>query len=593
MTPHPKHGSVAGKQAAVPVPELPSLQRRIRVALGQESGDLLLTGGQVVNVFTQRIEPANIVTADGWIAGVGPYDWPARQTIALSGRIVLPGLIDAHMHLESTLLTPAELARLIVPHGTTAIISDSHEIGNVLGIPGMDMLLSASVGLPLDLFFMASSCVPATKNERAGAVLGPADVRRLLDRPRILGLAEVMDTSAVLAGADEILQKIHTALERGLALDGHAPGLTGRDLQAYVAAGIRSDHESSAMEEARAKAALGMLVQVREGSSARNLDALLPLLAAGGLGDFWCLVTDDIFPDDLRRHGHLDGLLRRVVAGGVPAASAVRHATLIPARHYGLSDRGAVAPGYRADLLVVDDVRDFHPHLVLKDGQTVARGEKLAMALDPPRLAHENTIHCAPLEASAFQLRLTGDLCPVIRIVPGQIVTRHETQPLHRQGGCWVFDPESDVVLIASIERHRAIGEIGLGLVSGFGLRRPGALGSSVAHDSHNLIIAGTNGEDMLACVRALEKSGGGFVVSAEGTVRSHLPLPIAGLLSEASADTVCQQLQQVQDAARSLGCELTAPFGTLSFLALPVIPELRITTQGLFDVKKHELIRP
>jgi adenine deaminase len=315
-------------------------------------------------------------------------------------------------------------------------------------------------------------------------------------------------------------------------------------------------------------------------------------LAAGGLGDFWCLVTDDIFPDDLRRHGHLDGLLRRVVAGGVPPASAVRHATLIPARHYGLSDRGAVAPGYRADLLVVDDVRDFRSHLVLKDGEIVARGEKLATDLRPPKLTHENTIRCAPLEASAFQLRLPSDRCPVIRIVPGQIVTRHETQQVRPQGGHWVFDPDRDVILIASIERHRATGEIGLGLVSGFGLRRPGALGSSVAHDSHNLIVAGTNGEDMLACVRALEKTGGGFVVSAEGTVHCQLPLPIAGLLSEASVDTVCQQLQQVHEAARSLGCELTAPFGTLSFLALPVIPELRITTQGLFDVSKQEFIR-
>jgi adenine deaminase len=577
----------------VPSFGLPALQRRIRVALGQEPGDLLLTGGQVVNVFTQRIEPANVVIADGWITGVGPYDWPARQTIALSGRILLPGLIDAHMHLESTLLTPAELARLIVPHGTTSIISDSHEIANVLGIPGIDMLLAASAGLPLDLFFMASSCVPATRAEHAGAVLGPADVRQLLERPRILGLAEVMDISAVLSGADDILHKLQAALAQGLALDGHAPNLMGQDLQAYVAAGIRSDHESSALEEARAKAALGMLVQVREGSSARNLDALLPLLASGGLGDFWCLVTDDIFPDDLRQHGHLDGLLRRIVAGGVPPASAVRHATLIPARHYGLLDRGAVAPGYRADLVVVDDVHDFRPYLVFKDGQIAAREEKLVAVLQPPALNHENTIRCAPLDASAFRLRLASDRCSVIRVVPGQIVTRHEAQAVRREVGQWVFDPECDVVLIASIERHRATGQIGLGLVSGFGLRRPGALGSSVAHDSHNLIVAGTNSEDMLACVRALEKSGGGFVVSAEGTVRSQLPLPIAGLLSEENAGTVCQQLQQLHEAARSLGCELASPFGTLSFLALPVIPELRITTQGLFDVSKQEFLRP
>jgi adenine deaminase len=572
--------------------DLAVLQRRIRVALGQESGDLLLSGGQIVNVFTQRVEPANVVIADGWIAGVGQHDWPARQTIALSGRCILPGLIDAHMHLESTLLTPAELARLIVPHGTTAIISDSHEIGNVLGIPGIDMLLSASAGLPLDLFFMASSCVPATQWEHAGAVLGAAEVRQLLERPRVLGLAEVMDFPAVLSGEPELLRKLQATLAHGLALDGHAPAMIGQDLQAYVAAGIRSDHESSTPEEARAKAALGMLVQVREGSSARNLDALLPLLAAGGLGDFWCLVTDDVFPDDLRQHGHLDGLLRRVVAGGVRPATAVRHATLIPARHYGLLDRGAVAPGYRADLAVVDDVREFRARLVFKDGQPVASKERLATFLQPPQLVHANTIHCAPLDASAFQLPLDSDSCPVIGVIPGQIINRHETQHVHRLDGYWAFDPARDVLLIASIERHRATGQIGLGLVSGFGLRRPGALGSSVAHDSHNLIVAGTNADDMLICVHALEKSGGGFVVAAEGTVRSQLPLPIAGLLSTESAGTVCQQLREVDDAARALGCELASPFGILSFLALPVIPELRITDQGLFDVRRQQFVR-
>lgn len=585
-----EHGSLPGDSLGGS--DLPALQRRIRVALGSEPGDVLLTGGQIVNVFTQRIEPGNVVIADGWIAGVGPHNWSAKETIALSGQTVLPGLIDAHMHLESTLLTPAELARLVVPRGTTVIISDSHEIGNVLGIRGIDMLLSASAGLPLDLFFMASSCVPATKWEHAGAVLGPSEVHQLLERSRVLGLAEVMDIPAVLSGADDVLQKIRATLARGLALDGHAPGLAGLDLQAYVAAGIRSDHESSTLEEARAKAALGMLVQVREGSSACNLDALLPLLASGGLGDFWCLVTDDIFPDDLRKHGHLDGLLRRVVAHGMPPAAAVRHATLIPARHYGLFDRGAVAPGYRADLVVVEDVQSFRCHSVFKDGRLAARNDKLVTALEPPKLVYENTIHCAPLDASAFQLRLTNDCCPVIRAIPGQITTRHETQRVHRVDGRWTFDPERDVIAIASIERHRATGQVGLGLVSGFGLRRPGALGSSVAHDSHNLIVAGTNAEDMLACVRALEISGGGFVVASGGTVRAQLPLPIAGLLATESADTVCQQLQHVYGAARALGCEFASPFGTLSFLALPVIPELRITDQGLFDVTRQQFVR-
>jgi adenine deaminase len=572
--------------------ELPVLQRRIRVARGREPGDLLLTGGQVVNVFTQRLELANVVIADGWVAGVGPYDWPAHRTVALAGRCVLPGFIDSHMHLESTLLTPAELARLVVPHGTTAVISDSHEVGNVLGVPGIDMLLSASAGLPLDLFFTASSCVPATHWEHAGAVLGPAEVRALLTRPRVLGLAEVMDVPAVLGGAPDLLEKVRAAMSCRLALDGHAPGMTGQDLQAYAAAGIRSDHESATAGEARAKAALGMLVQVREGSSARNLDTLLPLLAAGELGDSWCLVTDDVFPNDLRQHGHIDGLLRRVVAGGVPPAAAVRHATLVPARHYGLFDRGAVAPGCRADLVVVDDVSTFRPHLVLKNGQTVAREREFVADVRPARLDQANTVHLGPIDASAFRLPLTGDVCPIIGIVPGQIVTRFETQPVGRRDGHWEFDPERDVVLIASIERHRATERVGLGLVSGFGLRRDGALGSSVAHDSHNLIVAGTNARDMLACVRSLEQSGGGFVVAAGGAVRAQLPLPFAGLLSTEGADTVCRLLRQVDQAAEGLGCTLASPFGTLSFLALPVIPELRITDQGLFDVRRQEFLR-
>jgi adenine deaminase len=569
------------------------LQRRIRVALGREPGDLLLTGGQVVNVFTRRVQPANVVLADGWIAGVGPYDWQARETVPLQGRAVLPGLIDSHMHLESTLLTPAELARLIVPHGTTATISDSHEVGNVLGINGIELLLSLSTGLSFDLFFMASSCVPAARWEDAGAVLGPAEVRDLLARPRVLGLAEMMDFPAVLRGDPWALEKVRAALAAGRPADGHAPGMSGRDLMAYVAAGIRSDHESSTVEEARAKAGWGMLVQVREGSIAHNLDTLLPLLTAGDLGDHWALVTDDVLPTDLRRHGHLDYLLRRVVAAGVPPARAVRHATLVPARHYGLSDRGAVAPGYRADLVVADDLKEFRPALVIKDGRVVSRDGRFVADL-PARAAEvANTIHLPPLDESAFRLSLGSAVCPVIRILPGQLVTRRETTEVGRDaGGCWQFDPLRDVLLIASIERHRALGKVGLGLVSGFGLERPGALGSSVAHDSHNLLIAGTNARDLLTCARALAETGGGFVVAADGAVQARLPLPLAGLLSLESADTVCGQLEEVERAAAALGCSVPCPFGVLSFLALSVIPELRITDQGLWDVAGQQFVR-
>jgi len=575
----------AEEKAGCTAVSLEALQRRIRVARGEEPGDRLLTGGRVVNVFTGQVQTANVVIADGWIAGVGPYDWKARETIALQGRAVMPGLIDSHMHLESTLLTPAELARLIVPRGTTATISDSHEVGNVLGVPGIELLIAASEGLPFDLFFVASSCVPAARWEDAGAVLGPDEVRRLLDHPRVLGLAEMMDVPAILRGDAWALEKVRAALACGRAVDGHAPAMSGRDLMAYIAAGIRSDHESGTVEEARAKAAWGMLVQVREGSIARNLDTLLPLLVAGELGDDWTLVTDDILPVDLRKHGHLDALLRRVVAAGVPAAVAVRHASLTPARHYGLADRGAVAPGYRADLVVVDDLRDFHVHLVLKNGRLVAREGTFIADLPVPSIPCANTIHLAPLDESAFRLPLSGPSCPVIRIQPGSLVTRRETQTVQRADGEWRWEPVRDVLLIASIERHKALGRVGLGLVAGFGFQRAGALGSSVAHDSHNLILAGTNPRDLLVCARALAECGGGFVVASGGAIRARLPLPLAGLLSLENEETVCRQLEEVESASRALGCNVPCPFGILSFLALSVIPELRITDQGLWDV--------
>ncbi len=573
------------------VDEVQRTQRLVRVALGQEPADLLLQGGHVVNVFTLRVEPANVAIVDGQIAGVGPFSWPARETIDLRGQTLAPGFIDSHMHLESTLLTPAKLAQLIVPHGTTATISDSHEIGNVLGIPGIDLLLKASEGLPFDLFFTASSCVPAVHWEMAGAVLGPAEVRELLSRRRVVGLAEVMDVPAVLAGDRSMLEKIQSVAGRQ-AVDGHAPRMTGQDLQAYAAAGIRSDHESSTAEEAIAKASLGILVQVREGSSALNLDAILPALARGDLGDNWCLVTDDIFPNDLVRHGHIDGLLRRVAAGGVAPADAIRHASFVPARHYGLHDRGAVAPGYRADLVVLNDLVHFQPSAVFKNGKLVAKDGVLIAEPVAPHLEYGNTVHAGPIGVDAFELRLHQSVCPVIGIVPDQIVTKAETRDVAVRDGRWVFDPNQDVALIACIERHQATGQRGLGLVSGFQFRQDGAFGSSVGHDSHNLVVAGTNATDMLACVKALEQHGGGFVVVTGGTVRAILPLPIAGLLSPEPAAEVCRQLEAVNDAAAALGCKLATPFGTLSFLALPVIPEMRITPRGLFDVRSGQFVR-
>ena len=334
-----------------------------------------------------------------------------------------------------------------------------------------------------------------------------------------------------------------------------------------------------------------MLVQVREGSSARNLDELLPLLASGAIDDAWCLVTDDVFPDDLFREGHIDGLLRRLVAGGVAPAVAVRHASLVPARHYGLKDRGAVAPGFRADLAIVADTRLFQVQTVIKDGRVVALEGHPAMDGPARVLRHENTVNLPSLDETVFRLPLSNATCPIIEIVPDQIVTRRSAQAVGRIESAWAFDPARNVALIASIERHRGTGRVGLGLVGGLGLIRPGAIGSSVAHDSHNLIVAGTNPRDMLVVARALAEHGGGFVVASEGTVRAILPLPIAGLLSLESAAVVCRQLAEVNHAAHALGCRLQAPFGTLSFLGLPVIPDIRITTKGVFDVSEQRFL--
>ena len=405
----------------------------------------------------------------------------------------------------------------------------------------------------------------------------------------LLGLAEMMDFPAIRRRSAPWPKSTPPIAPQ--PVDGHAPRLAGRDLIAYVSAGIYSDHESETVEEARAKAALGMLVQVREGSLAHNLGALLPLLVSGELGDDWTLVTDDILPTDLLRHGHLDGLLRRVVAAGVSPAQAVRHSSLIPARHYGLTDRGAIAPGYRADLVVVEDVKDFCVRQVFKDGHLVARDGACVADLAVSTESFDNSLHIADLSESAFRFRLHAADCPAIRIVPGQLVNRMEQISVAVHDGLWTFDPERDVVAIASVERHKRTGNVGLGLVAGFTFRAHGAIGSSVAHDSHNLVIAGTNPRDMLACARALADKGGGFVLAAGGEVRAFVPLPIAGLLSRESALVVRDQLDQAHKAAAGLGIRIDNPFGVLSFLALPVIPELRVTDQGMWNVMQQQFV--
>jgi adenine deaminase len=567
-----------------------ALARRIAVARGEAPGDLLLMGGRYVNVFTRTVETGDVVIADGWIAGVGEFSWTAAQTVDLAGGVVTPGLIDAHMHVESTLLTPPQFARLVVPRGTAAVIADPHEIGNVLGPRGVELMLAASEGLPLDVFYMAPSCVPASPFENAGATMDAEAIERLLAYERVLGLAEMMNFPGVLTGAPDVTAKIAAVLRAGGAVGGHCPGLIDRELIAYAAAGIRSDHECTTPEEARQRAALGMLVQIREGSMARNLDALLPLAIAGELPR-WCFCTDDIHPEDLVRDGHIDHLLRRSVARGLPAADAVTHATWVPAQHYGLRDRGAVAPGYRADLAVFADLESFEATYVLFGGTPVARDGMTLGDDDVRAIPTGNTVQVGPLEPSGFELPLPAGRARVIRAFPDQIVTGVEVRDVPTEEGRWVFRADEDLALVACIQRHEPTGAMGVGLVAGFGFGRHGAIGSSVGHDAHNLMVAGTNAGDMIACARVIEEMGGGFAVVADGAVTARMALPVAGLMSTEPAETVCAQQREVNAAAAELGCGLPAPFGTLSFLPLSVIPALRITDDGLFDVNAFELV--
>ncbi|MCH8825238.1 MAG: adenine deaminase [Planctomycetes bacterium] len=571
--------------------DLPTLRRRIAVARGDEPGDLVLRGGQVVNVFTKTVQQCNVVIADGYISGVGLHDYKAKHEIDVTGKFIIPGLIDAHMHVESTLLTPGELAKIVVPHGTSMLIADPHEIANVMGVRGVELLINASADLPIDIFYMAPSCVPAMNWEHAGAIIEADEIKELLKNPRVLGLAEMMNFPGVINGDESVLNKLNAALAHNCIIDGHAPGLVGQDLVAYAAANIRSDHESTTIDEAIAKAELGLLLQVREGSIARNLDTFLPAMLDDRLGD-WCLCTDDIHLDDLIEHGHIDGLLKRVVKYGIAPPLAIRHATLIPARHYGFKDRGAVAPSYRADLAIVNDLESFEVSIVMHKGKEVARNGKYTADAPAYKIPFENTVHLAQLDESSFKLKLQSQTCPVIGIIPDQIVTRHETRDVNVKNGYWCFDKNTDIALLANIERHNATGSIGLGLVEGFNFITDGAIGSSVAHDSHNIIIAGTNPTDMLACAVALEEMAGGFVVAQGGQIIGKVALPVAGLLSTEPAQAVCKQLTEARKAALTLGSKLSCPFGMLSFLALPVIPELKITDQGLFDVVNQRFIK-
>jgi adenine deaminase len=564
---------------------IPSEERRklIEVARGDAPADLALRNARLVNVRSGEVHDADIAVYAGRIAGFGEYE--AKQTIDLKGAHVCPGLIDAHVHIESSMVSVPEFARAVVPCGTTAVVTDPHEIANVLGIPGIRYMLESAEGLPLRVFAMASSCVPATHMETAGARLEASDLEPLFEHPRVIGLAEVMNFPGVFLGAPDVLAKIEAAGDR--PVDGHSPGLSGALLNAYTAAGIGSDHECTQLEEAREKLRCGMHIFIREGTAARNLEALLPLVKPeNAVNCSFC--TDDRHPEDLLDEGHIDALVRMAIAEGLDPITAIQMATINTANYFGLRGLGMLAPGYRADMIVVDDLKDFRARIVFGEGRIVAEDGDYKGARPTPPAPPGGGVK-VNWEAVDLAVPLTGEAkVRVIDAIPGQIVTGQSVESLKAENGRAVTDPGRDLLKIAVIERHRATGNVGVGFVRGFGLER-GAIASTVAHDNHNIVVVGADDSDMMAAARAVAETGGGQAVVADGRVLESVPLPIAGLMSDLPLEQVRDRVEAMGKAARGLGGTLPDPLMTMSFLALAVIPELKITDQGLVDVNEFK----
>jgi adenine deaminase len=548
---------------------------------------LVLKGGQVLSVFTGEVFKADVAVADGHVVGVGSYE--GRVTHECSGQCVLPGFIDGHCHIESSKLNADEFARLILPRGTTTVIVDPHELANVLGTRGVEYILSASKDLPLGVYVMMPSCVPASPFESPAEALEACDFQELLVRPRVIGIAEMMNYPAAIGGEPDVMAKMATTGYQ--RVDGHAPRVTGRDLNAYIVSGPQSDHECTTVEEALEKRRLGMWVMIREASMIRNLVALLPLVQKYGTDN--CLfVTDDREAGTLLGEGHINSMVRTAVAQGVSAGDAVKLASLNVARYHRLDTLGAVAPGYQADLLVVPDLDEFDPTAVFKRGRLVAeRGKALPFSGPPVPDYVRGTVHVRPVSAADFHIPAPKDKnIRVVQLIPDQVVTVAGTRRVARCNGRLVADPDGDLAKLAVLERHHSSGRMGLGFVSGFGLRA-GAFASTVAHDAHNLIVAGVSDEDMAACVQHLAGIGGGLVVAEGGRVLGDLPLEIAGLMSTRSGPEVAARLADLERFLRSLGMTVATPFMYLGFLALSVIPELRLTDQGLVDVTRFEIV--
>jgi adenine deaminase len=554
------------------------LERRLAVARGDEPADLVIRSGRVFSSFTREWLDTGVAVVDGTVAGLGDYE--GRETLDASGRYLVPGFVDAHLHIESSKLLVDEFARLVLPLGTTAVVADPHEIANVLGTDGVHWLLDASSDLPLEIYFMAPSCVPASDFESPRRALTIGDLEGLLRRSHVLGVAEMMNFPGVVSGSEHELAKLRLARH----VDGHAPGLVGRRLNAYAAAGIRSDHEAATLEEGRERLRAGMWLLIREASAARNLHALIPLALEYGPSRL-AFCTDDREPEHIADDGHINSIVRDAVALGVPPEDALVMASLNPALYHGLSHLGAIAPGYRADVLVLPDLVSFVPELVLKAGKPV---REIASVAVPEWVRH--TVRVGAVPSDVFRIPWQGGNARVIGLVEGQIVTESLVDEPRVEDGLAVADPSRDLAKIAVLERHLGTGRVGLGFVRGFGLAR-GAFGATLAHDAHNMVVVGVDDPSMARVVERLGELGGGIVVADGAEILSELPLPVAGLLSDRPLAEVLAASRALNAAAQELGVAYPHPFQVLAFLALSVIPSLKITDRGLVDVDRFELV--
>lgn len=562
--------------------QLAAKQRIIAVAAGREKADLVLKNAKYLNVFSNEFLCGDIAVANGLIAGVGKYD--GKTEIDVSGKLVLPGFIDAHIHLESSMVTPAEFAKAVVAHGTTTVITDPHEITNVMGIDGVEYMIQASQNLPIDVHFMMPSCVPATEIDESGAELDCKDIDLYLDNKKVLGLAEMMNYVGVINGDKNVLSKIVTSQVHHKKIDGHAPELSGNDLNAYIAAGVYSDHECSTFENALEKLRKGQFIMIREGTAAHNLKALMPLLTQQYYSR--CMfATDDKHPSDLLYGGHIDYIVKQALKNGADPIVALKTATHHAARYFLLNNKGAIASGYLADIVVVDNLEDFNVETVFKRGKLVFDGEvkDFSAPTVDEKLAEKcfDTFHLDSVTPSSF--KVDGKL-GLIGLVGGELLTRN-------LGTADKIDVENDILKIACIERHKGTNHIGVGYVKGYSLKS-GAVATSVAHDSHNIITVGCNDDDIAVAVNAIKDSNGGIAVVENGKIKALLELPIAGLMSDEPLTTVNEKLENAKSSAYELGADKSIdPFMTLSFLSLPVIPSLRITTKGVFDAENWKML--